>query len=83
MKNAIYGKNSPDLATLYDMLETRLRALESLGRTKERFADFLEPLVDSCLPDCFLRAWEQPWSCLTVGFQEMLMTLQVRGSSRS
>ncbi|GBO11774.1 hypothetical protein AVEN_187543-1 [Araneus ventricosus] len=45
MKNAVAGKNSPDLATLYDMLETKLGALESLGRTKETFADFLEPLV--------------------------------------
>ncbi|GFV70274.1 uncharacterized protein TNCV_2513731 [Trichonephila clavipes] len=44
LKNATTGKNAPDLATLYDMLETKLRALESLGRTKEKFADFLEPL---------------------------------------
>ncbi|GBN79374.1 Trafficking protein particle complex subunit 11, partial [Araneus ventricosus] len=48
LKNATTGKNAPDLATLYDMLETKLRALESLGRTKEKFADFLEPLVESC-----------------------------------
>ncbi|GFT24904.1 integrase catalytic domain-containing protein [Nephila pilipes] len=46
-------------ATLYDMLETKLRALESLGRTKEKFADFLEPLVESCLPENVLRAWER------------------------
>ncbi|XP_071036469.1 uncharacterized protein [Parasteatoda tepidariorum] len=56
MKNATAGKNSPDLATLYDMLETKLRALESLGRTKEKFADFLEPLVESCLPENVMRA---------------------------
>nr|GBN10487.1 hypothetical protein AVEN_37628-1 [Araneus ventricosus]GBN10514.1 hypothetical protein AVEN_149737-1 [Araneus ventricosus] len=59
MKNAVAGRNSPDLATLYDMLETKLRALESLGRTKEKFADFLEPLVESCLPESVLRAWER------------------------
>ncbi|GBN91808.1 hypothetical protein AVEN_120726-1 [Araneus ventricosus] len=59
MKNAAAGRNSPDLATLYDMLETKLRALESLGRTKEKFADFLEPLVESCLPESVLRAWER------------------------
>lgn len=58
MKNAAAG-NSSDLATLYDMLETKLRALESLGRTKEKFADFLEPLVESCLPENVLRAWER------------------------
>lgn len=33
--------------------------LESLGRTKEKFADFLEPLVESCLPEPVLRAWER------------------------
>ncbi|GBM52959.1 hypothetical protein AVEN_111311-1 [Araneus ventricosus] len=59
MKNAAAGRNSPDLATLYDMLETKLRALESLGRTKEKFADFLEPLVESCLTESVLSAWER------------------------
>ncbi|KAF8785674.1 hypothetical protein HNY73_011189 [Argiope bruennichi] len=59
MKNATVGRNSSDLASLYDMLETKLRALESLGRTKEKFADFLEPLVESCLPESVLRAWER------------------------
>ncbi|GFW89833.1 DUF1758 domain-containing protein [Trichonephila clavipes] len=59
LKNAMTGKNAPDLATLYDMLETKLRALESLGRTKEKFADFLELLVESCLPENVLRAWER------------------------
>ncbi|GFS91309.1 DUF1758 domain-containing protein [Trichonephila clavipes] len=58
LKNATTGKNAPDLATLYDMLETKVRALESLGRTKENFADFLEPLVESCLPENVMRAWE-------------------------
>ncbi|GBN72037.1 hypothetical protein AVEN_225665-1 [Araneus ventricosus] len=40
LKNATTGKNAPDLATLYDMLETKLRALESLGRTKENLLTF-------------------------------------------
>ncbi|GBM81841.1 hypothetical protein AVEN_107936-1 [Araneus ventricosus] len=59
MKNAVAGRNSPDLATLYDMLETKLRTLESLERTKEKFAHFLQPLVESCLPESVLRAWER------------------------
>ncbi|GFY40199.1 integrase catalytic domain-containing protein [Trichonephila inaurata madagascariensis] len=59
LKNATTAKNAPDLATLYDILETKLRALESLGRTKEKFADFLESLVESCLPENVLRAWER------------------------
>ncbi|GFW12917.1 integrase catalytic domain-containing protein [Trichonephila clavipes] len=40
LKNATTGKNAPDLATLYDMLETKLRPLESLGHTKVNFAVF-------------------------------------------
>ncbi|GBM74551.1 hypothetical protein AVEN_184358-1 [Araneus ventricosus] len=52
-------KNSPDLPTLYDMLETKLRALENLGGTTEKFADFLEPLMESCLQESTLRACER------------------------
>ncbi|GFY78828.1 integrase catalytic domain-containing protein [Trichonephila inaurata madagascariensis] len=59
LKTATTAKNAPDLGTLYDMLETKLRALESLGRTKEKFADFLEPLVESCLLENVLRWWER------------------------
>ncbi|GFY48155.1 DUF1758 domain-containing protein [Trichonephila inaurata madagascariensis] len=55
LKNATTARNAPDFATLYDMLETTLRALGSLGRTKERFADFFEPLVESCLTENILR----------------------------
>ncbi|GFY46781.1 integrase catalytic domain-containing protein [Trichonephila inaurata madagascariensis] len=33
--------------------------LESLGRTKEKFAEFLEPLVESCLPETVLRTWKR------------------------
>ncbi|GFY43764.1 uncharacterized protein TNIN_101891 [Trichonephila inaurata madagascariensis] len=58
MKNATAGRNS-DLASLYDMLETKLRALESMGRMKEKFADFLEPLVESCLLEGVLCARER------------------------
>ncbi|GFY37277.1 uncharacterized protein TNIN_2231 [Trichonephila inaurata madagascariensis] len=36
LKNATTAKNAPDLATFYDMLETKLRALKSLGRTKKK-----------------------------------------------
>lgn len=38
-----------NLASLYDELEIKLRALESLGRTQEKNGDFLIPLVESCL----------------------------------
>ncbi|GFW81117.1 putative RNA-directed DNA polymerase from transposon X-element [Trichonephila clavipes] len=58
MKNAA-GRIKGDLSELYDLLESKLMALESLGRTKEKFAEFLEPLVESCLPENVLRAWER------------------------
>lgn len=48
-----------DLCTLYDKLQTHLRALESLGVTKNNFAHFLYPLVESALPTELIRAWER------------------------
>ncbi|GFW77239.1 uncharacterized protein TNCV_2726691 [Trichonephila clavipes] len=57
MKNAVSGRAKTDLSRLYDELEGKLRALESLGRTQERFGDFLAPLVESCLPEEVLMTW--------------------------
>ncbi|GFX58510.1 uncharacterized protein TNCV_416901 [Trichonephila clavipes] len=58
MKNASPAEqNGP--SRLYDELEGKLRALESLGRTQERFGDFLAPLVESCLPEEVLMTWER------------------------
>ncbi|GFW88111.1 uncharacterized protein TNCV_217831 [Trichonephila clavipes] len=37
MKNAVSGRAKTDISRLYDELEGKLRALESLGRTQERF----------------------------------------------
>ncbi|GFT56642.1 uncharacterized protein TNCV_1612761 [Trichonephila clavipes] len=31
----------------------------SLGRTQEKYGDFLTPLVESCLPEEILMAWER------------------------
>ncbi|GBN81619.1 hypothetical protein AVEN_156726-1 [Araneus ventricosus] len=59
MKNAANERKCADLTTLYDQLESHLRALDTLGRSKEKFADFLSPLVESCLPEDVLRAWER------------------------
>ncbi|GFX71584.1 integrase catalytic domain-containing protein [Trichonephila clavipes] len=53
------GKIRLELSELYDILQSKLLALESLGRTQEKFANFLEPLVESCLPEAVLRAWER------------------------
>ncbi|GFW15007.1 DUF1758 domain-containing protein [Trichonephila clavipes] len=58
MKNAVSGRTKTDLSTLYDELEGKLRSLESLGRTQEKYRDFLTPLVESCLPEEILMSWE-------------------------
>ncbi|GFS52319.1 DUF1758 domain-containing protein [Trichonephila clavipes] len=59
MKNAVSDRAKTDLLRLYDELEGKLRALESLGRTQERFRNFLATLVESCLPEEVLMTWER------------------------
>ncbi|XP_054713683.1 uncharacterized protein LOC129223142 [Uloborus diversus] len=59
MKNSAAGRGKADLPSLYDELEGKLRALETLGRTKEKYGDFLTPLVESCLPEEVLVTWER------------------------
>ncbi|GFX62212.1 uncharacterized protein TNCV_3305861 [Trichonephila clavipes] len=59
MKNAVKERSKTDLTYLYDELEGKLRALESLGRTHEKYRDFLIPLVESGIPEETLLAWER------------------------
>ncbi|GFV68045.1 DUF1758 domain-containing protein [Trichonephila clavipes] len=59
MKNAVTGRAKADLPLLYDELESKLRSLESLGKTQDKYGDFLTPLVESCLPEEVLVAWER------------------------
>ncbi|XP_071033106.1 uncharacterized protein [Parasteatoda tepidariorum] len=59
MKNAISGRSKTDLPALYDELEGKIRALESLGRTQSNYGDFLMPLVESSLPETVLIAYER------------------------
>ncbi|GBN32447.1 hypothetical protein AVEN_142285-1 [Araneus ventricosus] len=47
------------LPILYDELEGKLRALESLGKTQEKYGDSLRPPVESCLLEEVLIAWER------------------------
>ncbi|UYV63265.1 hypothetical protein LAZ67_2003580 [Cordylochernes scorpioides] len=49
---------SPGLS-LYDQVESHLRALESLGVTTQQNALFLYPLVESSLPEDLLRIWQR------------------------
>ncbi|GFU97563.1 uncharacterized protein TNCV_4508821 [Trichonephila clavipes] len=59
MKNAATGRVTADLPLLYDELESKLRSLESLGKTQDKYGDFLMPLVESCLPEEVLVAWKR------------------------
>ncbi|GFW81681.1 DUF1758 domain-containing protein [Trichonephila clavipes] len=59
MKNAATGRAKADLPLLYDELESKLRSLENLGKTQDKYGDFLTPLVESCLPEEVLVAWER------------------------
>ncbi|GFY64458.1 uncharacterized protein TNIN_186281 [Trichonephila inaurata madagascariensis] len=54
--------STPSETYLYGELGRKLRALESLGRTQEKYGDFLIPLVESCLPEEILQAWERSWN---------------------
>ncbi|GBN34061.1 hypothetical protein AVEN_142671-1 [Araneus ventricosus] len=53
------GRTKTDLPALYDELEAKIRDLESLGRTQEKYGNILSPLVESCLPEEILVAWER------------------------
>ncbi|GFW12608.1 uncharacterized protein TNCV_818601 [Trichonephila clavipes] len=59
MKNAVKGRSKTDLTYLYDELKGKLRALDSLGRTQEKYGDFLIPFVESYLSEETLLAWER------------------------
>ncbi|KAJ8980431.1 hypothetical protein NQ317_018823 [Molorchus minor] len=47
------------LTSLFDQLETQLRALETLGVTSDKYAAMLYPLVESALPEDILIVWER------------------------
>ncbi|XP_055928686.1 uncharacterized protein LOC129959818 [Argiope bruennichi] len=47
------------ICKLYDKLETKLRTLETLRVTKDKYAAMLFSLVESSLPDETLKAWER------------------------
>jgi hypothetical protein len=47
------------LSSLYDRIETQLKALETLGVATDKYAAMLFPLVDSCLSEEVLRAWQR------------------------
>ncbi|XP_054287608.1 uncharacterized protein LOC129003337 [Macrosteles quadrilineatus] len=48
-----------EVSFIYDKLETQLRALETLGVTTDKCSAMLYPLIESCLPEELLRAWQR------------------------
>ncbi|GFX08135.1 uncharacterized protein TNCV_4783501 [Trichonephila clavipes] len=65
MKNAVSGRMKTDVHALYDELEGKILSLEKLGRTKEKYGEFLTLLVEYCLPEELLVAWERKWNTET------------------
>ncbi|XP_015438745.1 PREDICTED: uncharacterized protein LOC107193756 [Dufourea novaeangliae] len=59
LQNAVKGNKRPSLASLYDKLESYIRALETLGVATDKCAAMLYPLVESSLPEEVLRAWQR------------------------
>lgn len=55
LQNAVKSKTL-SLTSLYDKIESHLRALESLGVTTDKCTAMLFPLVESSLPEDILRA---------------------------
>ncbi|UYV60621.1 hypothetical protein LAZ67_1001682 [Cordylochernes scorpioides] len=47
------------VAKLYDKLETQLRSLESLGVDTKENTTWLFPMIESCLPEDVLVAWQR------------------------
>lgn len=54
--------NQVSLSSLYDKIETQLRALETLGVATDKYAAMLFPLVESCLTEEVLRAWQRSYN---------------------
>lgn len=59
LQNVMKSKEKTSLTTLYDKLESQMRALETLGVTTEKCAAMLFPLVESSLPEELLRVWQR------------------------
>jgi hypothetical protein len=57
--SAHQAKEVISLSSLYEKLESHLRALETLGVTTNTCIAMLFHLVESCLPEEFLRAWHR------------------------
>ncbi|XP_076290995.1 uncharacterized protein LOC143214167 [Lasioglossum baleicum] len=59
LHNALSRGKNVEISSLYDKIESHLRALESLGVTTDKCAAMLVPLVESSLPEDLLRVWQR------------------------
>ncbi|GFX92259.1 uncharacterized protein TNCV_4358311 [Trichonephila clavipes] len=59
MKNAVSGRTKTDLVRPCTMNLKGNYGRWRAGRTQEKYGDFLTPLVESCLPEEILMAWER------------------------
>ncbi|KMQ85434.1 integrase core domain protein [Lasius niger] len=59
LNNTTKAESKILIASLYDKLETYLRALESLNVITEMCAAMMYPLVESALPEELLRIWQR------------------------
>ncbi|XP_071044614.1 uncharacterized protein [Parasteatoda tepidariorum] len=53
------SKSEKSLRKLYDQIESKLRSLEVLGVTREKYAAMLFPLAESSIPEETIKAWER------------------------
>ncbi|XP_050518431.1 uncharacterized protein LOC126892774 [Diabrotica virgifera virgifera] len=53
------SSSSCNVSALYDMRESQLRSLETLGITADKYAAILYPLIESCLPEDMIRLWHR------------------------
>ncbi|GFV73924.1 integrase catalytic domain-containing protein [Trichonephila clavipes] len=57
--SSVQKQEKISMTSMYDKLESYLRALETLGVTTEKFASILYPRVESCFQEDFLKAWNR------------------------
>ncbi|GBM23813.1 hypothetical protein AVEN_91148-1 [Araneus ventricosus] len=64
------------MTSMYDKLESYIRPLETLGVTTDKYVSILYPMIESCFPEEFLRAWNRcPSSSSSVDAKERLTNL--------
>ena len=59
LQNVVSNGKKASLSSLYEKVESNIRALNILGVTTDKCAAMLYPLVESSLPEHVLRAWQR------------------------